>query len=120
MNKSWAQVGDFHIMHGRYICMYFNYSKQKHALELNHLSLAFPLSSQLKVLGSLDGCLNSKIINLISLLSHYLVFPLALGALKLEDQLLGGLSLLPQNGLRLAPESLLFSVISAIRSKLVI
>lgn len=56
---------------GGYICMYFNYSKQKHALELNHLSLAFPLSSQLKMLGSLDGCLKNKIIKLNSLSKYY-------------------------------------------------
>ena len=111
-------------MHCGYICLYFNYSKEKHALELNHLSLAFPLSSQLKMFGSFDGCLKSKLIKLnsVNIIDHahaYLVFPLALSALQLEDKLLGGLSLLPQNRLRLATESLLFSVISAIRSKLV-
>ena len=41
----------------------------------------------------------------------YLVLPLADGALHLEDQLLRGLRLLPQDRLRLTPEPLLLAVI---------
>ena len=41
----------------------------------------------------------------------YLVLPLADGALHLEDQLLRGLRLLPQNRLRLTPEPLLLTII---------
>ena len=48
----------------------------------------------------------------------YLVLPLALGALQLEDELLGGLRLLPQNGLGLTSEALLLTVVSErIRTK---
>ena len=50
----------------------------------------------------------------------YLVFPLTLSALQLEDQLLGGLGLFPQDGFGLTSKSLLFTVISDIRSKLVV
>merc|ERR1739838_1189786 len=53
-------------------------------LELDHLSLPLLLSSQLEVFGPLDG---------------HLVLPLADRALHPEDQLLGGLGLLPQNRL---------------------
>ena len=42
----------------------------------------------------------------------HLVLPLALGALQLEDELLGGLRLLPQNGLGLTSEALLLTVVS--------
>ena len=42
----------------------------------------------------------------------HLVLPLALGALQPEDQLLGGLGLLPQNRFGLTSKSLLLSVIS--------
>ena len=42
---------------------------------------------------------------------NYLVLPLALCALELEDQLLGGLGLLPQDGLGLASEALLLAVV---------
>ena len=47
--------------------------------------------------------------------SYYLVFPLTLCTLQLENQLLGGLGLLPQDGLGLASESLLLAVISDLR-----
>merc|ERR1712186_134040 len=67
-------------------------------LELDHLALALLLSSQLEVLGSLDGAL---------------VLPLALSALQPEHQLLGGLGLLPQDGLGLASEALLLTVVPA-------
>ena len=40
-----------------------------------------------------------------------LVLPLADGALQLEHQLLGGLGLLPQDGLGLASEALLLAVV---------
>merc|ERR1719442_40887 len=65
-------------------------------LELNHLALALLLSSQLKMFGSLDW---------------NLMFPLASGALDPKDQLLGGLGLLPQDGLRLTTEPLLLTVV---------
>merc|ERR550532_2776824 len=70
--------------------------KQEERLELDHLSLALLLSSQLKVLGPLDGTL---------------VLPLALGALQPQHQLLGGLGLLPQDGLGLTTESLLLAIV---------
>merc|ERR1719461_1290022 len=73
-------------------------AKQCQCLELDHLALALLLSSQLEVLGSLDGAL---------------VLPLALGALQPEHQLLGGLGLLPQDGLGLASEALLLTVVPA-------
>ena len=44
-----------------------------------------------------------------SQLAH-LVLPLALGALQPEHQLLGGLGLLPQDGLGLASEALLLTI----------
>ena len=40
-----------------------------------------------------------------------LVLPLADGALQLEHKLLGGLGLLPQDGLGLASEALLLTVV---------
>ena len=43
-------------------------------------------------------------------MSH-LVLPLALSALQPEHQLLGGLGLLPQDGLGLASEALLLAVV---------
>ena len=43
-------------------------------------------------------------------MSH-LVLPLALSALEPQDQLLGGLGLLPQDGLGLASEALLLAVV---------
>merc|ERR1719175_136023 len=65
-------------------------------LELDHLSLPLLLSSRLEVFGPFDG---------------HLVLPLANGALHPEHQLLGGLCLLPQNGLRLTSKALLLSVV---------
>ena len=53
---------------------------------------------------------NSNIIFLNFHCAH-LVLPLALGALQPEDQLLGGLGLLPQDGLGLTSESLLLAVV---------
>ena len=47
----------------------------------------------------------------------HLVLPLALGALQPEDQLLGGLSLLPQNGLGLTSEPLLLTVVPGYGTK---
>ena len=41
----------------------------------------------------------------------HLVLPLARGALKPQHQLLGGLGLLPQDGLGLASEALLLTVV---------
>merc|ERR1711902_261841 len=66
------------------------------SLELDHLSLAFLFSSQLEMFGSLDWDL---------------MFPLASGALNPQDQLLGGLSLLPQDRLGLTAETLLLTVV---------
>ena len=65
-------------------------------LELDHLSLALLLSSQLEMFGSLDGDL---------------VLPLACRALEPQDQLLGGLCLLPQDGLGLTSETLLLTIV---------
>ena len=45
-----------------------------------------------------------------------LVLPLADGALQLEHQLLGGLGLLPQDGLGLASEALLLAVVPGSRA----
>ena len=50
------------------------------------------------------------IVHQFSQLTH-LVLPLALGALQPEHQLLGGLGLLPQDGLGLASEALLLTVV---------
>merc|ERR1719432_627670 len=63
---------------------------------LDHNSLPLLLTTQLEVLGSLDS---------------NLVLPLALGALNLEDQLLGGLGLTPQDGLGLTSKSSLLSIV---------
>ena len=65
-------------------------------LELDHLSLPLLLSAKLKVLGPLDG---------------HLVLPLAHRALHPEHQLLGGLSLLPQDRLGLTSKTLLLAVV---------
>merc|ERR1719266_2197418 len=65
-------------------------------LELDHLSLPLLLSSQLEMFGPLDG---------------HLVLPLADGALHPEHQLLGGLRLLPQDGLGLTSKALLLAVV---------
>ena len=89
--------------------------RQTERLELDHLSLALLLSSQLEVLGSLDRDLDhggeGKYHERgLSDMSH-LVLPLALSALQPQDQLLGGLGLLPQDGLGLTSESLLLTVV---------
>ena len=65
-------------------------------LELDHLTLPLLLPAKLKVLGPLDG---------------HLVLPLAHRALHPEHQLLGGLSLLPQDRLRLTPKTLLLAIV---------
>ena len=65
-------------------------------LELDHLALPLLLSTELEVLGPLDG---------------NLVLPLADRALHPEHQLLRGLRLLPQDRLRLASKALLFAVV---------
>ena len=65
-------------------------------LELDHLTLPLLLAAKLEVLGPLDG---------------HLVLPLADRALHPEHQLLGGLSLLPQDRLRLTPKALLLAII---------
>ena len=65
-------------------------------LELDHLSLPLLLSSELKVLGPLDG---------------HLVLPLAHRALHPQDQLLRGLGLLPQDRLRLTSKTLLLAIV---------
>ena len=66
------------------------------SLELDHLTLPLLLPAKLKVLGPLDG---------------HLVLPLAHRALHPEHQLLGGLSLLPQDRLRLTPKTLLLAIV---------
>merc|ERR1719432_74434 len=68
----------------------------EYCLILDHNSLPLLLTTQLEVLGSFDS---------------NLVLPLALGALNLEDQLLGGLSLTPQDGLGLTSKSSLLSIV---------
>ena len=45
------------------------------------------------------------------IIKNHLVLPLALGALNLEDQLLGGLGLTPQDGLGLTSKSSLLSIV---------
>merc|ERR1719384_3097825 len=67
-------------------------------LELDHLSLALLFSSELEVLGSLDGTL---------------VLPLAGGTLQPQHQLLRGLGLLSQDGLGLTTESPLLAIVPA-------
>lgn len=66
-------------------------------LELDHLSLPLLVTTDFKVFASLDG---------------QLLASLALGAFHTQHNLLGGLSLFTQDGLRLATESLLFSVVT--------
>jgi len=66
-------------------------------LELDHLSLPPLVTSQLEVLGPLDWALPLS---------------LALQALKTKDQLLGGLGLLPEDGLGLTSETLLLAVVT--------
>ena len=45
----------------------------------------------------------------------HLVLPLTLGALEPQHQLLGGLRLLPQDGLGLTTESLLLAIVPALQ-----
>ena len=66
-------------------------------LELDHLSLALLVASQLEVLAALQGSLLAV---------------LALCALHTQHNLLGGLGLLPEDGLSLATESLLLAVVT--------
>jgi len=65
-------------------------------LELDHLTLPLLFTSQLEVLGPLDG---------------HLVLPLADRALHPEHQLLGGLCLLPQDRLGLTSKALLLAIV---------
>ena len=66
-------------------------------LELDHLSLALLVASQLEVLAALQGSLLAV---------------LALCALHTQHNLLGGLGLLPEDGLSLATKSLLLAVVT--------
>ena len=70
--------------------------KRKH-LELNHLSFAFFVTSQFKMLGTLDG---------------NLILPFAFHTFHTQHQLFGCFSLLSQNGLGLTTETLLLTIIS--------
>lgn len=67
------------------------------ALELDHLSLALLVAAQLEVLATLQRGLFAV---------------LALGALHAQHNLLGGLGLLPEDGLGLATESLLLAIVT--------
>ena len=62
-------------------------------------------------MGAWSNTINHHKINFLPI---YLVFPLALSALELEDKLLGCLGLLPQDRFGLTTESLLLAVISDI------
>merc|ERR1739845_229242 len=70
---------------------------KKPRLKLDHLSLALLVTSQLKMLGTLDG-------NLLA--------TLALSAFQTKYQLLCSLGLLPQDGFRLTTETLLFAIVT--------
>merc|ERR1719483_1683427 len=65
-------------------------------LELDHLALPLLLSSKLKMLGPLNG---------------NLMLPLAGRAFEPQDQLLGGLCLLPQDRLGLSSKALLLTIV---------
>jgi len=67
------------------------------SLELEHLSLLLLLASELEMLATLDG---------------HLVLALAIGALQTEDDLLGGLGLLSEDGLGLSSVSLLLAIVT--------
>jgi len=69
------------------------------SLELKHLSLLLLLASQLEVLASFDG---------------HLILSLAVRALQPEDDLLGGLGLLSEDGLGLSTVSLLLAVVTTL------
>jgi len=66
-------------------------------LELEHLSLLLLLASELEMLATLDG---------------HLVLALAISALQTEDDLLGGLGLLSEDGLGLTSVSLLLAIVT--------
>ena len=88
-------------------------------LKLDHLPLAFLLTSQLKMFSSLDWNLQKMkykeqyfdIILFFNSIFHYLVLPFALQTLNSQHQLLGCLCLLPQDGFGLTSESLLLTII---------
>lgn len=69
----------------------------KFVLELNHLSLSLLVATDLEVFASLDG-------NLLACL--------ALTAFHAQHNLLGGLGLLAQNGLRLTTKALLLAIVT--------
>merc|ERR1719150_2082052 len=81
----------------QYFC-YISMFQTAEQLELDHLALALLLSAKLEVLGPLDGTL---------------ILPLAIRTLQPQNQLLGSLGLLPQDGLGLATESLLLAIVPA-------
>merc|ERR1711970_244445 len=68
------------------------------SLELKHLSLLLFLAAKLEMLASLD---------------RHLILTLAVGALQPENDLFGGLCLLPEDRFRLTAISLLFAVVTA-------
>merc|ERR1711875_86537 len=72
-------------------------SSSSSTLELEHLSLLLLLASELEMLASLDGDL---------------VLALAISALQSEDDLLGGLGLLSEDGLGLTSVSLLLAIVT--------
>jgi len=74
-------------------------SSSSSTLELEHLSLLLLLASELEMLASLDG---------------HLVLALAISALQSEDDLLGGLGLLSEDGLGLSTVSLLLAVVTTL------
>merc|ERR1719322_1042836 len=78
-------------------CIFVKTYKCKH-LELNHLSFAFFVTSQFKMLGTLDG---------------NLIFPFAFHTFHTQHQLFGCFSLLSQNGLGLTTETLLLTIITS-------
>ena len=66
-------------------------------LKLNHLTLAFFVTSKFEMLGTFDGDLHTAF---------------ALGALQPEDQLLRSFCLLSQNGIGLTTETLFFTIVT--------
>ena len=73
--------------------------RRSRPLELDHLSLPLLFTSDFEVFASLDGELLPK---------------LAFGAFHPENDLLGGLGLLPEDGLSLSSETLLFPVVPSL------
>merc|ERR1711915_695331 len=69
------------------------------SLELDHLALLLLVTAQLEVLAPLDG---------------QLLAVLAIGALHLEHDLPGGLSLLVEDGLGLTTETALLAIVTAL------